>query len=752
MPDTGASLSKVVYPSQVDLSNCDREQIQFASATLAHGFLVVLQEPGLIVTQASVNTADFTGQPLDRILGQPADSWLDTACLDELRGRGAKIHADAAPQHCGRFEIGERSFNTFLHRCGGVLIAEFELRNETAVPVGADLFSRLYADVAALEHTRSVQEFLDLAVRQFREFTGFDRVMAYQFLEDGSGAVLAETVAEGHDSFLGLHYPASDIPLPARRLFKLTWVRHQPDIGYQPSPIEPAINPDTGQPLDLSYALLRSVSVMYSQYLKNMGTQSSMVITLLKNGELWGLIACHHHTGPKHVPFEIRAACEFLAHMVSLQLSGKEDQENREYRTKLQSVHAHIVGELAVSSDLVKVLIDRSPGLRDFIDAGGVAVVTGDQPLLMGKTPDASQVQKLTDWLSKKDISVFSTSRLPAVYPEASQFAETASGLLAIRISAALNDFILWFRPEFEQTVQWAGDPKKPVELSDDGQRLMPRTSFAIWKETVRQQCRPWKDVEVEAASKLRNALLEITARRVGELESLYQSLQRTNVELDAFAYIASHDLKEPLRGIHNYTQFLLEDVGEQLDDDSVSKLKAVIRLTCRMDDLLDSLLNYSRLGREGMTVKDCNVNELVEEVLDTLATRIEEGGAEVRVLGRLPLVVADYPRLGQVFTNLISNALKYNDKPLKRIEIGSRDVNGTPVFFVRDNGIGIAPEHRESIFQIFRRLHARDRFGGGTGTGLTIVRKILERHDGRIWVESEPGIGSTFLFTIGTK
>lgn len=584
---------------------------------------------------------------------------------------------------------------------------------------------------------------------QIREFTGFDRVMAYKFLEDGSGAVRAESVADNYTPFLGLHFPPSDVPLPARRLFKMTWLRHQPDISYKPVPIAPENDPLTGKPLNLSYALLRSVSVMYSQYLKNMGTRAAMVMTLLKNGELWGLISCHHHSGPRHVPFETRAACEFLAHMVSLLLAAKDDHEDSEYRAKLRATYAEMVSALALSGDFVNVLVDRRPGLLDFIDAAGGAVVIQGVPTLMGETPDAEQVQRLVEWLTRKNEDVFSTDNLSQIFPDAAIYTATGSGVLAIRIASSEADYLLWFRPEFERTVNWAGDPNKPVDVSSNGQGLMPRNSFAIWKEMVRHRSQPWKAVEISFARELRAALREITARRADQLRVLYKNLQRTNVELDAFAYIASHDLKEPLRGIHNYAQFLLEDVANLLPEDGVERLRTVVRLTRRMDDLLDSLLHYSRLGRQGMTVVSCDSNKLVADVLDTLALRISEAGAEVRVLGPLPPVLADADRLAEVFMNLIVNAVKYNDKPHKLVEIGGSVENEETVFFVRDNGIGIAPEHHETIFAIFRRLHSPERFGGGTGAGLTIARKIVERHQGRIWVESAVGAGSTFRFTL---
>jgi signal transduction histidine kinase len=238
------------------------------------------------------------------------------------------------------------------------------------------------------------------------------------------------------------------------------------------------------------------------------------------------------------------------------------------------------------------------------------------------------------------------------------------------------------------------------------------------------------------------------------ELERRNEELQHTNRELDDFAYIASHDLKEPLRGIHNYSRFLLEDHGDRLDAEGREKLETLSRLSRRMEQIIDSLLHYSRLGRTEPVLGPVDTQALVEEVLETLAISVHEHGAEVRVPGPLPAVRGDRVLLGEVFANLITNAMKYNDKPNKQVEIGLADAHprSAPderVLYVRDNGIGIPERHIEGVFRIFKRLHARDAFGGGSGAGLTIVRKIIERQGGRIWIESAPGEGTTVFFTL---
>ncbi|HKV07749.1 MAG TPA: ATP-binding protein, partial [Thermoanaerobaculia bacterium] len=256
------------------------------------------------------------------------------------------------------------------------------------------------------------------------------------------------------------------------------------------------------------------------------------------------------------------------------------------------------------------------------------------------------------------------------------------------------------------------------------------------------------RDSDLQRAKEL---LEDRVRERTLELEKRNEELHQSNKELDDFAYIASHDLKEPLRGIHNFSTFLLEDYADKLDEDGRGKLETLTRLTRRMESLIDSLLHFSRLGRVDLAIDQVDLNAIVREAVDSLDINLKEAGIELRIPRRLPTVRADRARVGEIFYNLIVNAMKYNDKEKKWIEVGYLDPEEghPPVFYIRDNGIGIQEKHFDSVFRIFKRLHARDKYGGGTGAGLTIVKKIVERHSGRIWVESAYGEGTTFYFTL---
>ncbi|MGL4883436.1 MAG: GAF domain-containing protein, partial [Waterburya sp.] len=459
-----------------------------------------------------------------------------------------------------------------------------------------------------------LEELCQAIAQEIKKLTEFDRIMVYRLDEEGSGTVIAEVANSELEPFLGLRYPATDIPKQAKYLYSLNYLRLIPDATYKPVELIPQLNPLTNQPLDLSMSVLRSVSPLHTEYLANMGVSASMTISLLKNKQLWGLIACHHNT-PKQVPYEIRTVCEFIGQVVSFELVAKEDHQDSDYKMKLKSMQSQFIEAISQAVELETGLTQDPTHLLDLVDAGGVALSFGDKITLIGNTPDKEFIKAMLPWLETQfnQEVVYETNSLAQVYPPAEQYKQVASGLLALMISRVQKTFILWFRPEVIQTVNWGGNPNKPVEIEEDEViRISPRKSFAKWQETVRLKSLPWKACEVEAAIELRSSIVSVVLRKADQLTQVNQELIRSNAELDAFAYIASHDLKEPLRGIYNYSSFLLEDYGNIIDDAGVDKLTTLMRLTHRMEDLINSLLHYSRLGRAQLQLHPVNLNDLV--------------------------------------------------------------------------------------------------------------------------------------------
>lgn len=743
----------------IDLTSCDREPIHVPGRVQPHGVLLVLAEPDLRIMQASTSTAQYLGRAAESLLGQPLAALLGDEYVQYLRNTLDIETIDQNPLYIWTSQLGAggQHFDGLIHRHNGALILELEPSHTASAP-RSDFYRMVKTVVARLQGAPSFDAFCNTAVAEVRALTGFDRVMIYTFDADGHGSVIAEALAPNVPSFLGLHYPASDIPQQARALYLRNWLRLIPDVRYTPADVVPTLTPDTGAPLDLSYATLRSVSPIHLEYMANMGVRASMSISIIDDGALWGLIACHH-LSPRYLPYEVRAACEFLGQAFSLQLTAKRDSEDHQYRAQVNTVGLRLIQQIAEVHPLDYALTAGRPSMLDLVDAGGAALCIDGQIVSLGQTPTDDQIRALIAWLgAQPERGIYSIASLATACPELANCKDTASGVLAAPISRAQGEYLLWFRPELLQVVNWGGEPTKAVELHDDGVRLRPRRSFELWQQMVALHARPWKSFEIAAASDMRNAVLSIVLRRVAELAQLNAELERSNVELDAFAYIASHDLKEPLRGLHNYAHFLIEDYGDKLDSEGQAKLQTLIRLTQRMETLIDTLLHYSRIGRVDLVIQQADLNVVLREVLDRLAMSIEQQQVQLRIPRPLPTIQYDAVSLGEVFYNLILNAIKYNTKPEKWVEIGyqevaphnSADASGALyTFYVRDNGIGIQEKHFETIFRIFKRLHARDQFGGGTGAGLTIAKKIVERHGGRIWLESTLTVGTTFFFTI---
>jgi light-regulated signal transduction histidine kinase (bacteriophytochrome) len=739
----------------VDLSNCDREPIHIPGLIQPHGVLLVLQEPTLKIVQVSNNTFEAIGYHSKELLGKSLANLLDNEQISAIKQCLAEDFENVNPLTISIARQDKTlDFDAIVHRSDGAVILELELNKTKETTNFFQFYQRIKGAIAKLQKAPTRQEMCQEAVKEVRKLTGFDRVMVYQFNAEGAGSIVAEDKTAPGTPYLGLHYPPTDVPVQAKKLYTLNWLRLIPDVNYQPVALTPPENPLTDEPLDLSLAVLRSVSPLHIEYLNNMGVTASMSISLVQNQKLWGLIACHH-SSPKYVPYGIRTACEFIGQVMSLELATKEANEDLDYKMRIKSLQARFVERLSGSDMILDGLMQLDANVLDLVSASGAVVCTEGHCIHIGKTPSPSDISALLDWLKTRiEDNLFHTHSLPKLYPEAESFKDVASGLLALEISPTCQNYILWFRPEVIQTVNWSGNPNKPVEVLEDGSlRLFPRKSFDLWKETVRGCSLPWKACEIEAVAELRSLIVGIILRQAEELAKINVELERSNIELDSFAYIASHDLKEPLRGIHNYANFLIEDYAQVLDRDGVAKLQTLARLTQRMEDLINALLHFSRLGRAELEKVPTDLNKLVQQAIETVKMSREQNSVEFRLPKPLPIIECDRIQTNELLTNLLANAIKYNDKAQKWVEIGvlvEQDKPETvPVFYVKDNGIGIAERHKDKIFQIFRRLHGQNDYGGGTGAGLTISRKIVERHGGKIWVNSIPKEGSTFYFTL---
>ena len=602
----------------VDLNNCDREPIHIPNLIQPHGVLLAVSAENYQILQVSLNTTVMLGIEPQKLLGKPLTDLLGEKQVAAVKRCLAEEfdHINPLPIEL----IGDRStlkFDGIVHRSGEIIILELEPSQPSQEVDFFNFYRLVKSPINKIQSTNTLEQLCNTVVREIKAITGFDRVMVYRFDPEGAGKVIAEAAEAELETYLGLHYPATDIPKQAKHLFTLKSLRLIPDVAYEPVGITPELNPLTNERLDMSLTVLRSVSPFHIEYLNNMGVAATLVVSLIKNKQLWGLISCHHNT-PKKIPYEIRTVCEFIGQIASFELTAKEDNQDLDYKMKLKSIQSQFIETISAAKDLEQSLIKNPQYLLDLVGADGVALFFGEDVTLLGNTPNRDFIAELLPWLETKFNGeiIYETNSLGQVYPAAEEHRATASGLLALLISRVQKTSIIWFRPEVIQTVNWAGNPNQPAARDKDGTLLLsPRTSFDLWKETVKGKSLPWKPCEVEAALELRSSIISIVLHKADELTQVNKELARSNIELDAFAYIASHDLKEPLRGIYNYSSFLIEEYGEILDEAGIDKLNTLMRLANRMEDLINSLLHYSRLGRAELQMRPVDLTDFSRDL-----------------------------------------------------------------------------------------------------------------------------------------
>ncbi len=511
-----SSLSDNAAVSNVDLSNCEREPIHQLGSVQPFGFLLAVSSDW-IVRKVSLNAGNWLKHSATEIIGMNLDNVLTENAVHAIRNRLQALRGDDSVERvfCQRLLDSEHCFDLALYPSGDLIVIEIEPSVSEPELNSASLVRSM---VTRLHSADSFVTFCREAARQIRTLSGFDRVMIYRFNQDNSGEVIAETVRGGVESFLGLRYPASDIPAQARAIYLRNWLRIISDVGADPISIASA--PDRPEALDLSLSGIRSVSPIHIEYLKNMAVGASLSISIVVRGRLWGLIACHH-LQPRYVSFERRVAMELIGQMFSLLLEGREREEDAAQETRARAVQDSIMAAIAAGGASLKNFSTLAGELRSAIRCDGIGIRINGESLLGGLTPTKEEFIGLSRFLNGKQlVGAYATHKLSDEYKPAADFQERAAGLLAIPTSRSSGDYIIFFRSELARTIAWAGNPQKPAEMGPNGVRLTPRKSFDAWNEVVRGESEAWSEVDKRIAESLRVSLLEVVLRLTHEAES----------------------------------------------------------------------------------------------------------------------------------------------------------------------------------------------------------------------------------------
>ncbi|MBX7542052.1 HWE histidine kinase domain-containing protein [Qipengyuania sphaerica] len=499
---------------QVDLSNCDREPIHQLGHIQAFGALIAVNADWF-VGQRSANLEDMLGIEEQVEVGARLSQVFADKAFERLRSAvAALVDPDQVERLFGLDLMGKgQLFDCALHSTGAYTIIELEPHVEGDVSRQIGLLRPIMARLEKIDDTgRLLQE----AARQLRASLDIDRVMVYRFHEDLSGEVVAEAKRDDLEAFLTLRYPKSDIPAQARELYKRNRFRIISDVNATPVPIEPGQTTE-GDPVDLSMSTLRSVSPIHIEYLQNMGVGASLSISIIIEGKLWGLFACHHYSA-KILPYSQRTSAELFSELFSMMLERALYRERDELREAGRQVHNRLMRDIAAGTSLSDSLPTITPVIQQVIPHDGASVFVEDIYDSSGSAPNEEEFRAVVPSLNSAATSkILATDALATLVPKAERFTDRAVGAMVIPVSRTPRDYLVLWRKGLTQTVLWAGNPEKPVEYGPNGARLTPRKSFEAWQESVEGKAAPWTQGELQVAEGLRVTLLEIILRLTDE-------------------------------------------------------------------------------------------------------------------------------------------------------------------------------------------------------------------------------------------
>ncbi|WP_420141146.1 histidine kinase dimerization/phosphoacceptor domain -containing protein [Sphingomonas sp.] len=695
-----------------DITACDREPIHLAGAIQPHGLLLIADATTNIVVAGAGDiedrlTANWLGRPLTELIAQRAER--------------AFVQADALPGTTVPLSVvpGRReAFDASLFRSGGYLLVELEPRPDIVASAAA-ILSRLDTIGGRFERAGDLGALCSRAAIAFRELTGFDRVMIYRFLDDAAGTVVAEDRDPSLGSFLNHHFPATDIPRQARALYVRNRVRVIPQVDYVPAVIRPA-EAMLGD-LDLSDSALRSVSPIHVQYLKNMGVAASASISIVKDGVLWGLVACHNNT-PRRLSYETRAACRALAGGLSRQIRAKEEAALYRERIALRADEEAIVGRLPAEGRADRLVGGAIEDVCRLPKADGFALLSGGGLVTTGVCPDKSDILALAEWIAGRHAGeALVTHYLGEVYPAGDAFREKASGLMALGREDDGLGLMMWFRAEQPETVNWAGNPHK--DATTPAGELSPRASFELWREAVTGRSRRWTRSEVEAAQHLRRALIE--AQQAHRLRTLNRQLNATVTEKESLLHEKDHLLREMNHRVQNSLQLVQAFLGLQAQSADDPTLGASLAEAQRR---LSAVALVHRRLYQGDQVDTVDLGRYLDDLLREMREAMGAEWQQGLTLDLAPVLIsADRAiHVGLILTELVINANKYA-------------YGGKP------GPLDIVLEQHDNIM----RLIVADRGDGETGTregfGTRMMKAMVQRLGGTMERQpNRPGLRVT--------
>lgn len=493
---------------------CGKVPLNQTNLIQPHGVLLIVDSKDFRIIQLSENAGDILGVDFKGVVSRSLFDFIEPSLAEKVKER-FQVRFPGKLPFVFSFSTGDYLGSVQLSDALLIIEIEKEKRSDANSDSFLNIYQELRYAMTTVEASGTTREACIAAVEELKRISGFDKIMIYQFDPEWNGDVIAEVKEQGMDAYLGLKFPASDIPKQARELYKKTPYRLIPNVDYTPVRLYPVINPSTNAFTDLSFINLRSVAGVHLEYLKNMGVVASMSTRILVDGQLWGLIACHHRV-PKYLSFEMCSVFELLSGVISAKISAVQKQDVFTYRSNMQNLYAGLLEDIYREENLNGSFESKKDELLRLLSADGIAFVTNHQIFSIGQTPDEFDIAELVIWLQSRETNkIYHNPHLVSVFEPSEKYSKIASGILVLPVQPDKGSYVVAFRPEVLQKLSWGGNPNEVMRFEADGKKYHPRNSFDQWQQTVKQTSIPWKPEEIEVAENFRNFVVEYTLNKI---------------------------------------------------------------------------------------------------------------------------------------------------------------------------------------------------------------------------------------------
>ncbi|WP_228394752.1 ATP-binding protein [Chryseobacterium arthrosphaerae] len=721
---------------------CHEEPIHIPGSIQSFGYLIGIDAESQTITFFSRNIADiFKIERLDELFGREISDFPESfqsiidseiyTSLEQFTRRKNETYFD-------KIFIDGKDYHFSVYRSDAYIFLEFE-----EVIINPDKrISNKYDNFYIIDNE---QELWDHLLETLSKVVNYDRMMIYKFMMDGSGKVIAEKKNEDMESFLGLHYPESDIPKQARQLYLKKRKRIFSNVYADTVPILSKKEEN----IDLTFSASRAMSPVHAQYLKNSGVASSFSVSIIIDDHLWGLVTCQN-IKPKHIDLEDRVQAGIFTALAANAYSSFKSKSELNYRLELNEKLSQLKTKFLKHNHLSDSLIESKTELKNLPEADGLAIVSDESIVTAGTTPDSGSIDRIIKWaLANTKDRIYVSRNFLKDHGKELNLSDDAAGIIIYFIERDKNEMLIWFRKEFDEHINWAGSPEKTVSVfsqnGEERQMVSPRTSFRIFTENIKGHSRRWNSRNISAVQAVRDLILETSHKNYNAIKRLNDELKKVNEELDSFSYTISHDLGTPLTVMKLNAQMLLNNLKDD-SEKSKTKINTIIEEIDNMAEMMHDVLQLSRAKYSEIQLESLKTIPTIRKISENAKMTYGSPTSEI-IIKECPDVMADKTMLHQVFLNIINNAVKYSShKDYPKVEIEGTEDGQTIIYRISDNGIGIPEEEKHKMFKIFNRMDNAKKFKGN-GVGLSIVHRIMKRIGGNVDYESNKE-GTSFILT----